>query len=149
MLKLQYFGDLMWRTNSLEKTVMLGKIEGRRRRGWQRMRRGWQRMRWLDGITEQWTWVWASYRSWWWIGKHGVLQSMGSQRVRHCWATELNRTDMLTTTAFIDLSCLFFHVLDTGSIYLLTDSWGICHLLQLFILSYIQKLFWTILIFQR
>ena len=43
-LKLQYFGPVMWRTNSLEKTLMLGKIEGRRRRGW-------QRMRWLDGIT--------------------------------------------------------------------------------------------------
>ena len=43
-LKLQYFGHLMWRTDSLEKTLMLGKIEGRRRKGW-------QRMRWLDGIT--------------------------------------------------------------------------------------------------
>ena len=43
-LKLQYFGHLMWRTNSLEKTLMLGKTEGRRRRGW-------QRMSWLDGIT--------------------------------------------------------------------------------------------------
>ena len=43
-LKLQYFGHLMWRTDSLEKTLMLGKIEGRRRRGW-------QRMGWLDGIT--------------------------------------------------------------------------------------------------
>ena len=43
-LKLQYFGYLMWRADSLEKTLMLGKIEGRRRRGW-------QRMRWLDGIT--------------------------------------------------------------------------------------------------
>ena len=44
-LKLQYFGHLMWRANSLEKTLMLGKIEGRRR--------GWQRMRWLDGITNK------------------------------------------------------------------------------------------------
>ena len=44
-LKLQYFGHLIWRTDSLEKTLMLGKIEGRRRRGW-------QRMRWLDGITD-------------------------------------------------------------------------------------------------
>ena len=44
-LKLQYFGHLMRRTNSLDKTLMLGKIEGRRRRGW-------QRMRWLDGITD-------------------------------------------------------------------------------------------------
>ena len=43
-LKLQYFGHLMWRANTLEKTLMLGKIEGRRRRGW-------QRMRWFDGIT--------------------------------------------------------------------------------------------------
>ena len=44
-LKLQYFGHLMRRTDSLEKILMLGKIEGRRRRGW-------QRMRWLDGITD-------------------------------------------------------------------------------------------------
>ena len=44
-LKLQYFGHLMWSTDSLEKTLMLGKIEGRRRKGW-------QRMRWLDGITD-------------------------------------------------------------------------------------------------
>ena len=44
-LKLQYFGHLMWRTDSLEKTLMLGKTEGKRRRGW-------QRLRWLDGITD-------------------------------------------------------------------------------------------------
>ena len=44
-LQLQYFGHLMWRADSLEKTLMLGKIEGRRRRGW-------QRTRWLDGITD-------------------------------------------------------------------------------------------------
>ena len=43
-VKLQFFGHLMWRTDSLEETLMLGKIEGRRR--------GWQRMRWLDGITD-------------------------------------------------------------------------------------------------
>ena len=52
-LKLQYFGHLMQRTDSLGMTLMLGKTEGRRRRGW-------QRMRWLDGITDQWTWIWAS-----------------------------------------------------------------------------------------
>ena len=72
MLKLQYFGHLMQRTDSLEKTVMLGKIEGGRRRERQRMR--------LVGWHHQ---VWASSRSWWWTGKPGVLQSMGSQRVRH------------------------------------------------------------------
>ena len=49
-LKLQYFGDLMRRTDSLEKTLMLEKIEGRKRRGQ-------QRMRWLDGITVRWKWV--------------------------------------------------------------------------------------------
>ena len=82
-LKLQYFGQLMRRTGSLEKALMLGKIEGRSRRGW-------QRMRWLQGIIDQRTWVWANSRSWWWPGKPGVLQSMGLQRNRHNWATELN-----------------------------------------------------------
>ena len=52
-LKLQYSGHLMWRANSLEKTLMLGKIEGRRRRGR-------PRMRWLDGIIDKWPWVWAN-----------------------------------------------------------------------------------------
>ena len=79
-LKLQFFGHLIRRTDSLEKTLMLGRTGGRRRRGW-------QRMRWLDSITDTWTWVWVSSRSWWWIGKPGVLQSMGSQRVRHDWET--------------------------------------------------------------
>ena len=78
----------MWRTDSLEKTLMLGKIEGRRRRGW-------QRVRWLDGITDQWTWVWTSSGGWWWTGKPGILQSNGSQRVRHNWATELNWNNVL------------------------------------------------------
>ena len=81
-LKLQYFGHLMRRTDSFQKTLMLGKIGGRRRRGRQRMRR-------LDGITNWGTWVWASSRSWWWRGMPGMLQSMGSQRVRHNWAAEL------------------------------------------------------------
>ena len=79
-LKLQYFSHLMQRADSLEKTLMLGKIEGRRRRGR-------QRMRW--SLT-QWTWVWVDSGSWWWTGKPGVLQSMGSQRVGHDWVTELN-----------------------------------------------------------
>ena len=80
-LKLQYFGHLMWRVNSLEKTLMLGRIESKRRRGW-------QRMRWMASLT-WWAGVWASSGSWWWTGKPGVLQSMGLQRVRHDW-TELN-----------------------------------------------------------
>ena len=75
-LKLQYFGHLMQKADSFEKTLMLGKIEGRRRRGR-------QRMRWLDGITDKWTWVWVDSGSWWWTGRPGVLGFMGSQRVGH------------------------------------------------------------------
>ena len=82
-LKLQYFGDLMWRTDSLEKTLMLGKIEGRKSRGQ-------QRMKWLASPT-QWTWVWASSGNRWCTGKPGVLQFMGLQRVRHDRETEQNR----------------------------------------------------------
>ena len=76
-LKLQSFDHLMLRAYSMVKTLMLGKIEGKRRRGW-------QRMRWLT----QWTWVWASSGRWWRTGKPGILQSMGSQKVGHDWATE-------------------------------------------------------------
>ena len=68
-LNLQYFGHLMWRTGSLEKTLFLGKIDIRRKRGW-------QRIRWLNGISTQWTWVWASSGHCWWTGEPGMLQSM-------------------------------------------------------------------------
>ena len=79
-LKLQYFGHLIWRTDSLEKTLMLGKIEGRRRRG-----QG--RMRWLDASLIQQTWVWVGSGRW--TGKPVMLQFIRSQRVRHDWETEL------------------------------------------------------------
>ena len=79
-LKLQYFGHLMRRTDWLEKTLMLGKIEGNR---------GWDV--WMASLT-QWTWVWVSSGSWWWTGKPGVLQFMRTQRVGHDWASELNWT---------------------------------------------------------
>ena len=82
-LKLQYFGHLMRRTDSLEKTLMLGKIEGGRRRG----HRGWDDR--MASLT-RWTWFWASSGSWWWTGKPGMLLSVGLQRVGHDWATELN-----------------------------------------------------------
>ena len=81
-LKLQYIGHLMGRTDSLEKTLMLGKIEG----GWGR---GWQRMRWLDASQTQRTWVWVNSRSWWWTARPGMLRFMKSQRVGQDWVTEL------------------------------------------------------------
>ena len=81
-LKLHYFGHLMQRADSFEKTLVLGKIEGRRKRGR-------QRMRWLDGITDSMDMGWVDSRSWWWTWKPGVLWFMGSQRVGHNWATEL------------------------------------------------------------
>ena len=83
-LKLQYVDHLMWRVDSSEKTLMLGGIGDRKRRGWQRMRR-------LDGITD--SWVWVDSGSWWWTGRPGILQFMGLQRVRHDWAIELNLTE--------------------------------------------------------
>ena len=76
-LKLQSFGHLMRRAGSLEKTLMLGRIEGRRRRGR-------QRMRWLDSITC----IWANSGRWWETKKPNVLQSVGLQRDRKDWATE-------------------------------------------------------------
>ena len=82
-LKLQYFGHLMRRGDSFEKTMILEKIEGKRRRGW-------QRIRWLDGITNSINLVCVNSGSWWWTGRPDVLLFMGSQRIRHDWTTELN-----------------------------------------------------------
>ena len=98
-LKLQYFGHLMRRTDSFEKTLMLGKIEGRRRRGW-------QRIQWLAMVGWHhwllWIWVWVCSGSWWWTGKPGVPQSMGSQRVGHDWATELNWTELMISLKMVE-----------------------------------------------
>ena len=84
-LKLQSFGHLMWRADSFEKTLMLGKIEGKRRRGQQR----WDG--WMASLT-QWTWVWVNSGNWQCQGKPGMLQSKGWQRVGH--AEQLNWNEL-------------------------------------------------------
>ena len=81
-LKLQYFGHLMWRVAHWKRLwcwERLGAGEGDDR-GWD----GWM------ASPTRWTWVWVDSGSWWWTGRPGVLQFMGSQRVGHNWATELN-----------------------------------------------------------
>ena len=81
-LKLNYFGHLMRRIDSLEKTQMLGKMKAGEGDD-----RGWDG--WMASMT-RWIWVWVNSGSWWWTGKPGILQSVGSQRVGHNWVTELN-----------------------------------------------------------
>ena len=109
-LKLQYFGHLMRRADSFEKTLILGKVEGGRRKGQ-------QKMKWLDGITYSMDMSLSKFREWWWTGRPGMLQSMGSQRVGHNWATELNWTvaSLLQSVSILTLPsesvCLVFFCL--------------------------------------
>ena len=90
-LKLQYFGHLMWRVDSLENTLMLGGVSSRRRGD----NRGWDG--WMASLT-QWTQVWVNSKSWWWTGRPGVLWFMGSQ----------SRTWLSDSTELILCSCFSF-----------------------------------------
>ena len=97
-LKLQYFSHLMLITDSFEKTLMLGKTEGKRRR--ER-----QRMRWLMTSLTRWTWVWASFRSWWWTGSLAYCSPWGHK--------ELDTTEWLNWWFMCSLllGCHCFYVL--------------------------------------
>ena len=90
-LKLQYFGHLMWRIDSLEKTLMLRGIEVRREGN--------------NRSLTQWTWVWVNSGSWWWTGRPGVLWFMGSQRFGHNSATELSWTEWNRNRLKIIIEC--------------------------------------------
>ena len=105
-LKLQYFGHLMWITDSFEKTLMLGKMKA----GGEGNDREWDG--WMASLT-QWTWVCINSGSLQRTGRLGMLQSMGSQRVRHDWATELNWTGyfkihVFTRCHILSINCLQF-----------------------------------------
>ena len=79
-LKLQYFGHLIWRTDSFERSKAGGEGDDRGSDGWM-------------ASPTQWTWVWVNSGNWWWTRGPGMLQFMRSQRVGHNWVTELNWTD--------------------------------------------------------
>ena len=101
-LKLQYFGHFIWRVDSLGKTLILGGIGGRRRRGR-------QRIRWLDGIPDSMDMSLSRLLVLWRTGRPGVLRFMGLRRVGHDWATEMNWTELSTYVRRV------LHTLSSGS----------------------------------
>ena len=115
-LKLQYFGHLMRRADSFEKTWCRERLKV----GGEGDDRWWDG--WMASLI-QWTWVWASSWSWWWTGTPGMLQSMGSQRVGHDWATELNWYIYLCLAVVGLLLLLLSLVAVRGS------GWGFSHFL--------------------
>ena len=114
-LKLQYFGHLMRRVDSLEKT------------GGEGDDRGWDG--WMASLT-RWMWVSVNSGSWWWTGRPGMLRFMGSWRIGHDWATELNWTELnialLLCIAVCSLSRIFVSVVHEG-------YWSIISFLKYFV----------------
>ena len=104
--KLLYFGHLIRRADSLEKTLMLG--------DWGQEEKGTtedEMAGWMASLT-RWMWVWVNSGSWWWTGRPGMLRFMGSQRIGHDWATELNWTELFYS---LSMEC-FFHLLESSLI---------------------------------
>ena len=118
-LKLQYFGHLMRRADSLERPWCWERLLA----GGEGDDRGWDG--WMASPT-QWTWFWVDSGSWWWTGRPGMLRFMGLQRVGHDWATELSWTSLLyhfpplnTTFHFLCLLASRFPLLSMPPLYLL------------------------------
>ena len=131
--KLHYFGHLMWRVDSLEKTLMLGGVGA----GGEGDNRGWDG--WMASLT-RWMWVWVNSGSWWWTGRPSVLRFMGSQRVGYDWATELNWNPQLKNPVRKDANT-FIHFI------FLTGNHKLCYQENIHSLKYFFKLsilYWSI-----
>ena len=105
-LKLQYTGHLIWRTHWKRSWCW-----ARLKAGGEGDDRGWDG--WMASLTE-WTWVWASSRRWLWTGKPGLLQSMGSQRVRHSWVTEQQQMFLVVFNRRT-LTCILIFFMERGN----------------------------------
>ena len=105
-LKLQYFGHLMRRTDLCEKTLMREKLKGEGE--WDN--RGWDG--WMASLTQG-TWIWTGSGSQWWAGRLGMLQSMGSQRIRHVWVTEPQKCVLCIMNLFLFCFICFFCSLES------------------------------------
>ena len=134
-LNLQCSGHLMWRANSLEKPLTLGKTEGKRRRQQ-------QRMKWLDSLTDSMTWIWANSKKQWRTEESGVLQSMESQRVGHDSETEQQQH----VPWWFEIS-VYWKMITTRS---LINSWIIldCKTLTVHIITfnYLQASWWNLML---
>ena len=114
-----HWKDQCWSWNSITLASWWEELTHLKRPGcWERVKAGGERVyRGWDGrmaSPAQWTWVWVNFGSWWWTGRSGLLQSMGLQRIRHDWATELNWLPHLYLPIFI---YMFFYILPISKGY--------------------------------
>ena len=113
-LKLQYFGYLIQRVNSLEKTQRLGKMKAKGE--------GAAKDEMVNSITNSMENSLSKFWEWWWTGKPGMLQSMGSQRVRHDWVTELNWREHLLAEVSVIMPHLTIIIIISGIIPILQNE---------------------------